>query len=77
MVFSREVRLPELVPPELLFENYLQDDEFRALNKAKRTSQPKPVNAIKKYSGRELTARMLHAVGERRLTAGDSAALSA
>lgn len=41
--------------------------EFRARPKP-RPRQPKPVNAIRKYSGRELTIRMLRAVDERRLS---------
>ena len=34
-------------------------------------NSPKPVNAIRKYSGRELTSRMLRAVEERRLSPGE------
>lgn len=42
--------------------------EFQARPKPGRLSQPKPVNAIRKYNGRALTTRMLRAVEERRLT---------
>lgn len=44
------------------------ETEFRARPKPGPRSQPKPVNAIRKYSGRALTARMLRAVEERRLS---------
>jgi hypothetical protein len=64
----RAMRLGRLTP--LTATGYLREleEEFRARNKTKPTRQPKPVNAIKKYSGRELTIRMLRAVDERRLT---------
>jgi len=64
----RGMRLGRLTPPTLT--GYLDEleEEFRARKKPGRTNQPKPVNAIKKYSGRELTARMLRAVDDRRLT---------
>jgi hypothetical protein len=64
----RAMRLGRITP--LTATGYLREleEEFRARNHPSRTSQPKPVNAIKKYSGRELTARMLRAVDERRLT---------
>ncbi|BCW35954.1 hypothetical protein StoSoilA2_20100 [Arthrobacter sp. StoSoilA2] len=64
----RALRLGRLTP--LIASGYLHDleKEFRARNKTNRTNQPKPVNAIRKYSGRELTARMLRAVEERRLS---------
>lgn len=42
--------------------------EFQARPKPRRLSQPKPVNAIRKYNGRTLTTRMLRAVEEQRLT---------
>jgi len=41
--------------------------EFRARPKPGPRRQPKPVNAIRKYSGRALTSRMLRAVEERRV----------
>lgn len=65
----RAMRLGRLTP--LTAAGYLREleAEFRARNKKTPTSQPKPVNAIKKYSGRELTRRMVLAVEERRLTA--------
>lgn len=65
----RAMRLGRLTP--LTAAGYLHEleAEFRARNKKTPTSQPKPVNAIRKYSGRELTRRMLLAVEERRLTA--------
>lgn len=65
----RAMRLGSLTP--LTATGYLREleAEFRARNKRTPTSQPKPVNAIKKYCGRELTRRMLFAVEERRLTA--------
>ncbi len=44
------------------------EKEFRALPKSGPRNQPKPVNAIRKYSGRALTARMLRAVEEQRLS---------
>lgn len=44
------------------------ETEFRGRPKPGPRSQPKPVNAIRKYSGRALTARMLRAVEERRLS---------
>ncbi|MDQ1077275.1 MULTISPECIES: hypothetical protein [Microbacterium] len=44
------------------------ETEFRARPKPGPRSRPKPVNAIRKYSGRALTARMLRAVEERRLS---------
>jgi hypothetical protein len=43
------------------------ETEYHARPKPGPRSQPKPVNAIRKYSGRALTARMLRAVEERRL----------
>ncbi len=43
------------------------ETEFRARPKPGPRNQPKPVNAIRKYSGRALTARMLRAVEEQRL----------
>jgi hypothetical protein len=63
----RAMRLGRLSP--LTVTEYLRtlEDEFRARAKPK-PRQPKPVNAIKKYSGHELTARMLRAVDERRLS---------
>ncbi|MDR6637080.1 hypothetical protein [Paenarthrobacter nitroguajacolicus] len=65
----RAMRLGRLTP--LTAAGYLREleGEFRARNKKTQTNQPKPVNAIRKYSGRELTRRMLLAVEERRLTA--------
>lgn len=42
--------------------------EFQERPKPGPLSAPKPANAIRKYSGRELTARMLLAVEERRLS---------
>lgn len=42
--------------------------EFQGLPKPGPRNQPKPVNAIRKYSGRALTARMLAAVEEGRLS---------
>lgn len=67
-VAVRTMRLGRLSP--LTATGYLREleEEFRARNKPSRTSQPKPVNAVKKYSGRELTARMLRAVEEGRLS---------
>ncbi|CAN7331586.1 DNA-binding protein [Arthrobacter sp. LjRoot14] len=67
-VAVRAMRLGRLSP--LTATGYLREleEEFRARNKPSRTSQPKPVNAVKKYSGRELTARMLRAVEEGRLS---------
>lgn len=51
---------------------YLHELEKEFLNRLKpKPRQPKPVNAIRKYSGRELTTRMLRAVDERRLTRGE------
>ncbi|WP_417540454.1 hypothetical protein [Microbacterium maritypicum] len=44
------------------------ETEFRARPKPGPRSQPKPVNAIRKYSGRALASRMLRAVDERRLS---------
>ncbi|TAM69288.1 MAG: hypothetical protein EPN48_07825 [Microbacteriaceae bacterium] len=44
------------------------ETEFRARPKPGPRNQPKPVNAIRKYSGRALTTRMLRAVEERRLS---------
>lgn len=44
------------------------ETEFRARPKPGPRSQPKSVNAIRKYTGRALTTRMLHAVEERRLS---------
>lgn len=51
---------------------YLRDleTEFRALPKPQ-PRQPKPANAIRKYSGRALATRMLRAVDERRLSEGE------
>jgi hypothetical protein len=64
----RAMRLGILTP--LTATGYLRtlEDEFRARAKTP-AHQPKTVNAIRKYSGRELTRRMLLAVEERRLTA--------
>lgn len=45
-------------------------DEFRNRPKS-RARSPKPVNAIRKYSGRSLTSRMLRAVDENRVSAGE------
>lgn len=44
------------------------ESEFRARPEPGPRRQPKPVNAVRKYSGRALTSRMLHAVEERRLS---------
>lgn len=65
----RAMRLGRLTP--LIASGYLHEleEEFRARTKPSRTNQPKPVNAIRKYSGRELTRRMLLAVDQRRLSA--------
>lgn len=46
------------------------ETEFHARPKPQ-PRQPKPVNAVRKYSGRALTGRMLHAVEERRLSEGE------
>ncbi|WP_284982868.1 hypothetical protein [Arthrobacter sp. efr-133-TYG-118] len=64
----RAMRLGSLTP--LTAAGYLRtlEDEFRARAKTP-AHQPKTVNAIRKYSGRELTRRMLLAVEERRLSA--------
>jgi hypothetical protein len=66
-VAVRAMRLGRLTP--LVATGYLREleAEFRARTKT-RPRQPKPVNAIRKYSGRALTTRMLRAVDERRLT---------
>jgi hypothetical protein len=50
--------------------SYLRDleAEFRALPKPGPRNQPLAVNAIRKYSGRALTTRMLRAVDEQRLS---------
>jgi len=45
--------------------------EFQARPKPGPRSQPKPVNAIRKYSGRALTTRMMRAVEEQRLSEGE------
>jgi hypothetical protein len=66
-VTVRAMRLGRLTA--LTAIGYLREleTEFRARSKTK-PRQPKPVNAIRKYSGRALTARMLRAVDERRLS---------
>lgn len=58
---------------KLSIENALEhlgelETEFRARPKPGPRSQPKPVNAIRKYTGRALTTRMLRAVEERRVS---------
>ena len=64
----RAMRLGRLSAETAL--SYLRDleAEFRALPKAGPRNQPLPVNAIRKYSGRALTSRMLRAVDEQRLS---------
>lgn len=47
------------------------EEEFRARPKPGPRHQPKPVNAIRKYSGRALTSRMIRAVEEGRLSEGE------
>lgn len=66
-VAVRAMRLGRITP--LTANGYLHElkEEFLTRQKPK-PRQPKPVNAIKKYSGRDLTARMLRAVDERRLS---------
>lgn len=67
-VAVRAMRLGRLTA--LTAIGYLHELEKEFLTRQKpKPRQPKPVNAIKKYSGRELTTRMLRAVDERRLTA--------
>lgn len=63
----RATRLNILGPA--IATSYLREleAEFRSRPKPQ-PRQPKPVNAIKKYSGRTLTTRMLTAVDEQRLT---------
>ncbi|OFI38598.1 hypothetical protein BIU82_04575 [Arthrobacter sp. SW1] len=63
----RAMRLGRLTTLTAL--GYLREleTEFLARQKPK-PRQPKPVKAIRKYSGRALTARMLRAVDERRLS---------
>lgn len=66
-VTVRAMRLGRLTA--LTAIGYLHELEKEFLTRQKpKPRQPKPVNAIKKYSGRELTTRMLRAVDERRLT---------
>lgn len=64
----RAMRLGRLTAPTATGYLHELEKEFLARQKPK-PRQPKPVNAIVKYSGRELTSRMLRAVDERRLTA--------
>lgn len=45
-------------------------EDFRARPK-QRAGPPKPVNAIKKYTGRELSVRMLGALDDRKISAGE------
>lgn len=67
-VTVRAMRLGRLTA--LTAIEYLHELEKEFLTRQRpKPRQPKPVNAIKKYSGRELTTRMLRAVDERRLTA--------
>lgn len=67
-VTVRAMRLGRLTA--LTAIGYLHELEKEFLTRQRpKPRQPKPVNAIKKYSGRELTTRMLRAVDERRLTA--------
>ena len=63
----RAMRLGRLSP--LTTNGYLREleMEFRARTKAN-VRQPKPVNAIRKYTGRALATRMLQAVDEQRLS---------
>lgn len=44
--------------------------EFRAGSKSK-ARQPKPVNAIRKYGGRELSLRMLAALDAKKVSPGE------
>lgn len=69
-VAVRAMRLGRLSP--LTTTGYLREleMEFRARTKSN-ARQPKPVNAIRKYTGRALAARMLQAVDERRLSPGE------
>lgn len=66
-VAVRAMRLGRITP--LTANGYLHElkEEFLTRQKPK-PRQPKPVNAIKKYSGRDLTTRMLRAVDEHRLS---------
>ncbi len=66
----RAMRLGRLSTEAVL--GYLREleAEFHARPKPQ-PRQPKPVNAVRKYSGRALTARMLQAVEERRLSEGE------
>jgi hypothetical protein len=46
------------------------EDEFRAIPKS-RAQQPRAVNAIRKYTGRELSLRMLSALDNKKISAGE------
>jgi hypothetical protein len=67
-IVVRAMRLGQLSPETAFL--YLDElaTEFRARPASGPRKQLKPVNAIRKYSGRGLTARMLRAVDDRRLT---------
>lgn len=66
-VAVRAMRLGKVTAEQAVEHLAELEAEFRARSKP-RPRQPKPVNAIRKYSGRELTIRMLRAVDERRLS---------
>lgn len=63
----RALRLNALMPDTAAAFIRELEAEFRARPKPK-PRQPKPVNAVRKYSGRMLTSRMLRAVDERKLS---------
>ncbi|QIZ97794.1 hypothetical protein HF024_04155 [Leifsonia sp. PS1209] len=63
----RAMRLARLSAEQAIGYLAELEAEFRGRPKP-RPRQPKPVNAIRKYSGKELTSRMLRAVDEGRLS---------
>ncbi|MER3391034.1 MAG: hypothetical protein RIC81_00800 [Microcella pacifica] len=67
-VVVRAMRLGELGAKSALTHLGQLEVEFSARQKPGPRRQPTPVNAIRKYSGRALTSRMLSAVQDRRLS---------
>ncbi|MFC0675185.1 hypothetical protein [Brachybacterium hainanense] len=67
----RAMRLGRLSPEETRGHLDALETEFRAIPKNGPRHGPKPVNAIRKYSGRFLASSMLRAVDQGRLSPGD------
>lgn len=67
----RAMRLGRLRPEKTREHLEALEAEFRAIPKNGPRNGPKPVNAVRKYSGRFLTSSMLRAVDQGQLSPGD------